>query len=59
MATETESWMLTTWAVAEVGSWSTVDVQTWNTVNLTGDDTSKEVSAETWSAETKTWATSD
>ena len=47
MATLTESGTLTTWAVAEIESWSVVETQTWATTALTGEDISKEVSAET------------
>ena len=53
MAIETESWTLTTWAVVEASGWSTVENQTWNTVALTGDEASKEVSAEAGSTETE------
>jgi hypothetical protein len=60
MATLTESGTLATWSVAEVGTGSAVEAQSGDTVPLTGDDISKEVSAETWStAETETWSTSD
>ena len=47
MATVTESGTLATWAVAEIESWSVVETQTWATTALTGEDISKEVSAET------------
>ena len=60
MTVVTESGTLATWSVAEVGTGSVVEAQSGNTVLLTGDDISKEVSAETWStAETETWSTSD
>ena len=54
MAVVTESGTLATWSVAEVGTGSVVEAQSGDTVPLTGDDISKEVSAETWStAETE------
>ena len=60
MATVTESWILATWAVAEVETGSVVEAETWDTASLTDDDISKEVSAETWAtAETETWSTTD
>jgi hypothetical protein len=54
MATETASWTLTTWAVAEVGAWSTV---TWNA--STWDIAKDEAKVETGSTETETWSTND
>jgi hypothetical protein len=58
MATLTESGTLTTWAVAEIGSWSVVETQTWATTALTGEDISKEISAETGTV-VETGSTSD
>ena len=57
MATLTESGTLATWAVAKVESWNVAESQTWATT-LTGEDASKEVSAET-GAVAETWSTSD
>jgi hypothetical protein len=56
MATETASWTLTTWAVAEVGAWSTV---TWSTTTTTWDIAKDEAKVETGSTGTETWSTND
>ena len=58
MATVTESGTLSTWTVAEIITGSVVETETWATTTLTGEDISKEVSAETGTV-VETWSTSD